>query len=56
MTDDKREKELSKLNLTMKEAGLYNTIEKAIISWECDGTKTAGHLTRDLIKIIRKMQ
>lgn len=31
---------------------LYQKIEIAIIQWSNDGTKTAGSLTREIIKII----
>jgi hypothetical protein len=31
---------------------LYQKIEHTIIAWVCDGTKTAGSLTREIIKII----
>jgi hypothetical protein len=33
---------------------LYSEIEYAIISWNIDGTKTAGSLTRKLFKILQK--
>lgn len=32
----------------------YSDIEDAIISWSNDGTKTAGTLTRKIIKILKK--
>lgn len=31
----------------------YSDIEHAIISWSLDGTKTAGTLTRKIIKILK---
>lgn len=31
---------------------LYQKIELAIISWNIDGTKTAGTLTRKILKLI----
>lgn len=31
---------------------LYSDIEDAIIRWNIDGTKTAGHLTRKILKLI----
>lgn len=31
---------------------LYQKIEHAIICWNNDGTRTAGSLTREIIKII----
>ena len=33
---------------------LYSQIEHLIIKWNIDGTKTAGHLTREIIKLIEK--
>lgn len=35
---------------------LYTFIEHNIISWSIDNTKTAGHLTRIIIKEIAKME
>lgn len=32
---------------------LYSEIEHLIITWNIDGTKTAGHLTRQIIKLIK---
>lgn len=37
----------------MKEEELYQLIENAIIKWSNDGTKTAGTLTREIMKIIK---
>jgi hypothetical protein len=31
---------------------LYSEIETLIIKWNIDGTKTAGSLTRDIMKLI----
>lgn len=31
---------------------LYSEIEYLIIMWSNDGTKTAGHLTRQIMKLI----
>lgn len=36
------------------ELSLYSKIETAIISWSNDGTKTAGTLTREIIKLIEE--
>lgn len=33
---------------------LYSKIEHAIISWNIDGTKTAGTLTREVLSILKK--
>ena len=33
------------------ESDLYSQIEQSIIKWEIDGTKTAGHLTREIMKL-----
>lgn len=32
---------------------LYSDIEDLVIRWSNDGTKTAGHLTRQIIKLIK---
>jgi len=32
---------------------LYSEIEDLVIRWSNDGTKTAGHLTRQIIKLIK---
>lgn len=37
---------------TEKEKQLYRDIENAIIEWGLDGTKTAGTLTRKILKLI----
>ena len=31
----------------------YSAIEHLIIEWDIDGTKTAGHLTREILKILK---
>ena len=36
------------------ETQLYNEIQTAIINWNNDGTKTAGELTREIIKLLKK--
>lgn len=45
---------LSKKYSLDSEDELYSDIEDAIIRWRIDGTKTAGHLTRKIMKIIDK--
>jgi hypothetical protein len=35
---------------------LYSEIENLIINWEIDGTETAGHLTRQIMKLIEKQK
>ena len=35
---------------------LYSGIENLIISWEIDGTETAGHLTRQIMQLIEKQK
>lgn len=37
-----------------KEAELYAAVELEIIKWSINNTKTAGHLTRKLLKILKK--
>ena len=38
--------------LIMKKETLYSEIEHLIIQWNNDGTKTAGSLTREIMKLI----
>lgn len=40
--------------LTDKEKKLYSEIEYLIITWNNDGTKTAGSLTRDIMDLVNK--
>jgi hypothetical protein len=35
-----------------KKKQLYSEIEDLIIRWSSDGTKTAGSLTRDIMKLV----
>jgi hypothetical protein len=35
-----------------KKKELYSDIEELIIRWSIDGTKTAGSLTRDIMKLV----
>lgn len=35
-----------------KKKELYSDIENLIIRWSNDGTKTAGSLTRDIMKLV----
>lgn len=35
-----------------KKKRLYSDIEELIIRWSIDGTKTAGSLTRDIMKMV----
>ena len=36
------------------EKDLYSKIENSIISWNIDGTKTAGALTREIMELIKE--
>jgi len=36
----------------MNKEQLYSEIENLIITWNIDGTKTAGSLTREIMKLI----
>lgn len=38
----------------MNDKELYSEIEYLIIKWNNDGTKTAGHLTRQIMELINK--
>jgi len=35
---------------------LYSEIENLIITWNIDGTKTAGSLTREIIKLLESYE
>jgi len=48
MTSNEFWKGLSK----KEQQSLYSEIETLIIKWNIDGTKTAGSLTRDIMKLI----
>ena len=39
---------------SVDELSLYSQIEHLIIKWEIEGTKTAGHLTRQIMTLIEK--
>jgi hypothetical protein len=43
--------ELDKANI--KENKLSSEIENLIIGWSIDGTKTAGHLTRKIMELLK---
>jgi hypothetical protein len=47
-------KEMEKQQQAYNEEKLYSEIEWLIISWNNDGTKTAGHLTRQIIEQLKK--
>lgn len=36
------------------EKDLYSKIESSVISWEIDGTRTAGSLTREIMELIKE--
>jgi hypothetical protein len=40
--------------MTEKDKELYSEIERLIIMWSNDGTKTAGYLTRKIMKTLNK--
>ena len=43
---------LKKIKMNNEQQTLYSEIETLIIKWNIDGTKTAGSLTRDIMKLI----
>jgi hypothetical protein len=45
--------ELEDVDLLTVEADLYSEIENLIITWNIDGTKTAGYLTRQIMELIQ---
>ena len=38
------------------EKDLYSKIENSIISWNIDGTKTAGSLAREIMELIKERE
>lgn len=40
----------------MTELSLYSKIELLIIVWSNDGTKTAGHLTRQIMELLEEKE
>ena len=46
------EKTKDSLPTSVRENILYSEIEHLIIGWSIDGTKTAGHLTRQIMELI----
>jgi hypothetical protein len=45
--------ELEDVDLLTVETDLYSEIENLIITWNIDGTKTAGYLTRQIMELIQ---
>jgi len=41
---------------SVDEISLYSQIEHLIIKWEIEGNKTAGYLTRQIMKLIEKQK
>jgi len=39
--------------MNSKKVELYSQIENLIINWNNDGTKTAGHLTRQIMELLK---
>jgi len=53
LVGDNEHKEWDEVNIyKQNKQTLYSEIETLIIRWNIDGTKTAGSLTRDIIKLI----
>jgi hypothetical protein len=53
LVGDNEHKEWDEVNIyKQNKQTLYSEIETLIIKWNIDGTKTAGSLTRDIIKLI----
>ncbi len=57
MTGEQRKKFEDLFNLYSEfvdiDKKLYSEIEYLIIRWSNDGTKTAGHLTREIMELIK---
>ena len=53
LVGDNEHKEWDEVNIyKQNKQTLYSEIETLIIRWNIDGTKTAGSLTRDIMKLI----
>jgi hypothetical protein len=53
LVGDNEHKEWDEVNIyKQNKQSLYSEIETLIIKWNIDGTKTAGSLTRDIMKLI----
>jgi hypothetical protein len=53
LVGDNEHKEWDEVNIyKQNKQTLYSEIETLIIKWNIDGTKTAGSLTRDIMKLI----
>ena len=53
LVGDNEHKEWDEVNIyKQNKQTLYSEIETLIIKWNIDGTKTAGSLTRDIIKLL----
>jgi hypothetical protein len=50
------EEEYARIINSADDLSLYSQIEHLIIKWNIDGTKTAGHLTRQIMKLIEKQK
>ena len=46
----------ARLISSVEDLSLYSQIEHLIISWSIDGTRTAGQLTRQIMKLIEKQK
>ncbi|MCF8342436.1 MAG: hypothetical protein K9I82_15780 [Chitinophagaceae bacterium] len=42
--------------MNSKKVELYSQIENLIINWNIDGTKTAGHLTRQIMELLKSVE
>jgi hypothetical protein len=53
LVGDNEHKEWDEVNIyKQNKQTLYSEIETLIIKWNIDGTKTAGSLTRDIMKLL----
>ena len=50
------DKKLEKTKETKISEELYSKIERIVIAWSIDGTKTAGYLTRQIMELLNKQK
>ncbi len=54
--DERKQHLMDFMNTSSESKSLYSEIEYLIIRWNNDGTKTAGHLTREIMELINKLK
>jgi hypothetical protein len=58
MSEDRKDRDKKNreyyASLSMREKSIYNKVETVIIDWVNDGHRTAGSLTREIIKSLKE--